>query len=259
MGWVWELELPLNEQAVMLALADHAEHDGTNVRPGNGLVAWKIGCSIDTVRRVKKQLEAKGVLVLVATPTGRPRIYRIDMTKGQRKPPYRPEESEAEPLANCHPLQIATPCTAMPPPPLHSYATPPLAQLCKGNHQDPSIKPSSPAPAAAEPKASAHTVFVKAWGDAYLEAFGDPYLFAGGKDGSAVKRLLKAGLTTEELLVIARAAWGRGHLFNCKQAASIAGFASRLNDIRAEIRGVKTISVTSDLAGWEEEVNGTKS
>ena len=115
---------------------------------------------------------------------------------------------------------------------------------------------TTPAPSAAEPKASAHTAFVNAWGDAYLEAFGDPYIFAGGKDGSAVKRLLKSGLPTDDLLALARAAWSRGHLFNCKQAASIAGFASRLNDIRAELRGAKPVS--SDLAGWENEVNGTK-
>ena len=59
MGQVWNLDLPQNEQSVLLALADHADHNGGNVFPSNGLVAWKIGVSEDTVRRAKKKLEER--------------------------------------------------------------------------------------------------------------------------------------------------------------------------------------------------------
>lgn len=98
-----------------------------------------------------------------------------------------------------------------------------------------------------------HNGFIKAWADAYQAAFGVAYLFAGGKDASAVKRLLASGLSGSDLLALAQAAWKKPGAFNCKQAVSIAGFASRLNEIRAEVGAAKP---KSELAGWEAEVNG---
>lgn len=126
MGQVWDLELPANEQSVLLAMADHADHDGDKVFPSNGLVAWKIGSSRDTVRRLKKKLEERGILVLVSEASGDVKRYRIDLSKGTLKTPYRPD-----------PLQIATP-SKVPVPPLQSLATPPLAKPCYPNRQKPS-------------------------------------------------------------------------------------------------------------------------
>jgi hypothetical protein len=38
-GLVWELDLPHNEAWVLMAMADHADHDGQNVYPGIPLLA----------------------------------------------------------------------------------------------------------------------------------------------------------------------------------------------------------------------------
>lgn len=84
---------------------------------------------------------------------------------------------------------------------------------------------------------SPHTQFIRRWGVAYEEFHGRPYAFQGGKDASAVKRLLgTARLSPDDLLAVAAAAWALPNLFNCKQAVSIAGFAGRFNEIAAELR-----------------------
>jgi hypothetical protein len=140
----------------------------------------------------------------------------------------------------------------VPTPGTTASATPGTTASCNTTKETQKRQSSAPSAAASNP--SAHAVFVKAWADAYLEAFGDPYIFSGGKDGAAVKRLLNSGMTPDDLLAIARQAWTHGKQFNCKQAASIAGFASRLNDIRAELRGQQPRK-DSPLAGWEDEVN----
>ena len=97
--------------------------------------------------------------------------------------------------------------------------------------------PQTEAPAKAEgaQNGAAHAEFIAAWVKSYPEHHsGAAYVVQGGKDGSAVKKLV-ANLTVEKLMRIAVAAWQNSDEFNCKQAASIAGFASRINEIRAEL------------------------
>ena len=93
MGQVWDLDLPHNEQSILLAMADHADHEGNNVYPSNGLVAWKTGLSKDTVRRSKKKLESLKILVLVRATPGQTKLYRIDISAGPVKTPFKNEES----------------------------------------------------------------------------------------------------------------------------------------------------------------------
>jgi len=246
MSEIWERDLMATEKLIALAMADHADHDGGSIYPSTGMLAWKTGCSEDTVLRTKRKLIERGLLVKVAERMGKSTIYRMDFAAVPKL------ARRSDPPAGCDPPQGATPPQDAVAPPRKVRDTPP--QDAGHNHQEPSSEPSpSPAPSAEAPKPSEHTLFVKAWGDAYEETFGDPYIFAGGKDGSAVKRLLKTGVPPDELLAIARAAWSHNQLFNCKQAASIAGFAGRLNDIRAELRAKKPKA--SQLSGWEAEVN----
>lgn len=56
MGEVWELDLPQKHAWVLMSLCDHAEHDGTQVFPGNGYTAWKTGYSKATIKRVLRDL-----------------------------------------------------------------------------------------------------------------------------------------------------------------------------------------------------------
>jgi hypothetical protein len=51
----------------------------------------------------------------------------------------------------------------------------------------------------------------------------------------AASRLLKLGVPVADILKAARRAWKKPDGFNCKQAASLAGFASRFNEIMHEL------------------------
>src|SRR5215218_2722554 len=101
MGMVWEHDFDHAEQLIMLALADHAHDDGTEVRPSVEKIAWKTGYKRRQVQNILKHLrDEKKILVLTKQGGGRgnPNVYRIDWTKGAKKTPFNPErvQSEAE-------------------------------------------------------------------------------------------------------------------------------------------------------------------
>lgn len=87
-GKVWELKLPPARQMVLLALADHADHDGRSIRPGVPLIAWKTGYSERQVQRIIKTLVASGLLKVTRQSAGKPTEYAIDFSKGVTKSPY---------------------------------------------------------------------------------------------------------------------------------------------------------------------------
>lgn len=188
MGEVWELSLPANEQIVLLAMADHADHLGGNVYPSNGLIAWKVGMSESTVRRMKQRLERRGILVLEEAVPGCVKHYRIDTSKGEHKAPFvsrasqtptaKPNPSQVEtprkltplpshssatpPPANCDPSQVGRGSKALTPLPSQSSATPPLSELCDPNRQ---ITVNEPSNARALPEAAIPT-----WAEVKAEA-----------------------------------------------------------------------------------------
>jgi hypothetical protein len=87
MGAIWEKALDHPDALVLLALADHADHDGGNAYPSVGLLAWKTGYSVRQVRRILRSLEASGAIV----PTTRagqhkPTTYLIDLSAIPDKP-----------------------------------------------------------------------------------------------------------------------------------------------------------------------------
>jgi len=91
MGQVFGLKLSRSERDVLVALADHANDDGTSARPSVGLLAWKIGLSPRQVQRVIGQLEKRGLITAVAHRNGgrgRATEYRIDLSHAERKPLY---------------------------------------------------------------------------------------------------------------------------------------------------------------------------
>ena len=128
MGQVYDLDLKEREQSILLAIADHAHHDGTGTYPSIGLVAWKVGASYDTVHRAMKSLEKTGILIPVNRVQGRTTEYRIDLSKGKLKPPYVSDwkrNDANEPPANCgnstsrklrHPANCGIPQIAPRPP-----------------------------------------------------------------------------------------------------------------------------------------------
>lgn len=100
MGFVWELDLPKPLKFLLLAMADHADHDGRNVYPGVELLAWKTGDHPRTVQRNLRELEALGLIEVEAAGggvvrgglRGRATVYRLTLWKGDNLPPFRPRE-----------------------------------------------------------------------------------------------------------------------------------------------------------------------
>src|SRR5262245_39030206 len=89
MGHVWDLELPHAHMLVLLAYADHADHEGNNVFPGVGLIAWKAGYSLRQAQRITDDLIAWGLLIEVEAAPGKSAVYRIDLAAGKLKKPYK--------------------------------------------------------------------------------------------------------------------------------------------------------------------------
>jgi len=63
MGYVWDLDLPQNEKFVLLAYADHADHDGRNIFPSVQRIADKTGYSKRSVQGITRRLEERGLLI----------------------------------------------------------------------------------------------------------------------------------------------------------------------------------------------------
>ncbi|CAG0971307.1 hypothetical protein ANRL2_01666 [Anaerolineae bacterium] len=116
-------------------------------------------------------------------------------------------------------------------PPSGSQTSGPVGPGCGPDSQAKASKPKR------EPKPEellARQEFRLAWEKAFKEALGFDYRFNGAKDAEGIKRILASKLSVPELIAIARREWSTpSSTFNRDMAASIAGFASRLNEIRA--------------------------
>lgn len=101
-GAVWELDIPHGHAWVLMSLADHAEHDGSQVFPGNGLTAWKTGYSVSQIKRIIRDLVHEyGLLECVTKGGGSTRAeYRIRLEnfdrhkKAPMASPGRPKDAE---------------------------------------------------------------------------------------------------------------------------------------------------------------------
>lgn len=84
-----------------------------------------------------------------------------------------------------------------------------------------------------------HKAFIEGWCQNFRAAHGFDYVVAGAKDGKAVRELLMTGILRLDLLEIAKSAWDRNKKdgqWNCRQADTIHGFQSQLNQIRTELK-----------------------
>lgn len=63
MGLVWDLEMPPNEKIVLLAYADHADHDGRSIFPAMSKIIKKTGYAERTVQLITRKLADDGYLV----------------------------------------------------------------------------------------------------------------------------------------------------------------------------------------------------
>lgn len=95
MGQVWDLDIPHGEAWVLLALADHADHEGRNAYPGVELLAYKTNYSVRQVQRILVSLEKKQIIKPVANEKGgrsARTVYEIHLENGVKKSPFRSVE-----------------------------------------------------------------------------------------------------------------------------------------------------------------------
>lgn len=80
-GMVMEADLPRPEKFVLIALADHAKEDGSDVYPSVARVQWKTGYGERQVREIMASLQGTKILILVrqgGKGAGDTSEYRID-------------------------------------------------------------------------------------------------------------------------------------------------------------------------------------
>ena len=111
-GQVWGLDLPHAEMLVLQALADHADHEGNNIYPSLGLIAWKAGYTDRQVRRIVHTLENKGILIAVEVRDGMATKYRLDLSKAPKKSAY--SSSRTYPSKQTNPCKNVTPVKMSP-------------------------------------------------------------------------------------------------------------------------------------------------
>lgn len=100
MGQVWELDLDHSRQSVLIAMADHADHEGEHVFPSIALISWKTGYSERQIQRILRSLEASGLIEVVGNQEGgrgKTTEYRLRLERGRKKAPFRSEKNEATP------------------------------------------------------------------------------------------------------------------------------------------------------------------
>ena len=79
MGLIWNCELEQNVKYILLAYADHADHEGRSIYPSDALVAWKTGYSERQVIRIRLALIEKKIMLRDGTSPFRTQMYRIDV------------------------------------------------------------------------------------------------------------------------------------------------------------------------------------
>jgi hypothetical protein len=101
-----------------------------------------------------------------------------------------------------------------------------------------------------------HHEFKTKWEAAYLEVRGETYFFQGGKDASAISRLI--GFNDFDMATairLAKSAWKHADLFYSKHSMTIAGFVSQFNNIRGELRQTWILEKTNERNMISERVD----
>lgn len=106
MGLVWDCDLPKEQKYVLLAYADHADHDGRNIYPSYGRVAWKTGYSRRSIIRFTQELALKKILIPDGDGPNNVHRWRINVHRLPQRADYRPGDddlSSAEKISDTAP------------------------------------------------------------------------------------------------------------------------------------------------------------
>jgi hypothetical protein len=169
-GWVWGHSRSRgSERLVLLAIADHCDHDGRNAYPRMAGLAQKTGLSERTVRRSIRALEALGELVVEmntggngqARPDHRPNAFQVvlphDTAGGHIDPPRTADGgSDCPPVTYSRGVRLAGTGGQIVPP-TGGHIDPPNKEepSLRRTVLEPSLGPAAPPPAAAPPKRGA--------------------------------------------------------------------------------------------------------
>jgi hypothetical protein len=143
MTMVWDLDLPHDQQLILLALADHADDDGYHCYPSVAYIGWKCGYSERAVQRILRKLEtAELITVRRYRKGGRGHAteYRVQPWKGVKKPPFIREEKGDE-LTPIEEERVSSMTQRMSSTPERVTHRPPQPSV---NHQEPRENVSSP-------------------------------------------------------------------------------------------------------------------
>lgn len=243
-GRVWDVEISHDRLLVLLAMADNANHDGGDIKPSVGTIAWKVNYSERHVRRIIRILEEDGILECHGVSEFGTMTYSINFDSIPKKKPYvkKVNGRPRNPQTKCPPVSPENPRTSEAKPPDILAKPPDILALTPGHscvsqtvNSKLNSKKNSSGEAPANPD---HHRFVDAWCLKYQERLGRPYRFQGGKDAKAVSQLLRIpGETCESLLALAERAWVflDDKFKPAKNSGTIAGFNSRWQDIKNQI------------------------
>jgi hypothetical protein len=92
-GQVWELQIPRMETLILIAMADHADHEGRHVFPSQALISWKTGYSIRQIRRVQESLKQRKILIPEGSGYRGVQHYRLDFSQVPLKLPFVTKDS----------------------------------------------------------------------------------------------------------------------------------------------------------------------
>lgn len=199
MGLAFELDLPANKMLVLLAMADHAQHDGSRVFPSIGLIAWKTGYSDKQTRRIIHALVKDNILIETRSSKGRyPSEYQINLAAGKRKQPCQigSVQTMAQPSQNGRDsAKKDLRKDGRVNPPIAMGDKPPIQPSVKANTKNPPIPPTLEKTNGGEDKCKA---MILAW---HIAKGGDSNLPI---DRNMVYRdiaskLIQAGLTPEDV------------------------------------------------------------
>lgn len=209
-------------------------------------IAKGVGMSEQGVRNAVESLMARGVIN--REKHGQTFAYEIATLPETPSTPLTPSLPQPLNAVDPHPSTPLTPFSLNP--------STPLREINKGTETKGNKSAGvPPAPASKSPKRE----LTDGWCAKWQAHHGMPYKFEGAKDGRAADRLLSLALSPADILAIAEQAWRHPEWFNCKQAATLAGFECRFNDIRLELKnppGNRRTQTVAPLLTSPRVVNG---
>lgn len=88
-GHIWDIDIPAAQRLVLLAMADHADHDGEHIHAPIPYIAWKTGYSARNTARIIESLIADGLLIVTTHGLGESNEYKFSFSHAKLKRVYK--------------------------------------------------------------------------------------------------------------------------------------------------------------------------